>query len=134
MTKLLIAEFLLAHAGIHVAFIGPRPPATAGGPAWPFELARSWLLTPAGVDSEITRAVGLALTVATLGGFALAALAAVGVLPAGLWFPTLFLGAVASMALLVLFFHPWLVLGLVIDVALVWLALVADWTPESLLT
>jgi hypothetical protein len=134
MTKLLIAAFLLAHAGIHVAFIGPRPPATAGGPAWPFEVARSWLLTPAGVDSEITRAVGLALTVATLGGFALAALAVVGVLPAGLWFPTLFLGSVASITLLGLFFHPWLVVGLAIDVALVWLALIADWTPGSLLT
>ncbi|NJD29360.1 MAG: hypothetical protein FIA92_13820 [Chloroflexi bacterium] len=133
MTKLLVAAFLLAHGAIHAAFIGPRPPATAGGPAWPFELARSWLLTPAGFDADITRALGLALTAATLGGFALAALAVVGVLPIGVWFPTLFLGTVASIALLVLFFHPWLALGLVIDLGLLWLALAADWTPASIL-
>jgi hypothetical protein len=132
MTKLLIAAFLIAHGAIHAAYLGPRPPATAGGPPWPFELSRSWLLTPAGFDSELTHVLGLALAAATLGGFALAALAVLGVLPIGAWFPTLFLGTVASTTLLGLFFHPFLVLGLVVDLGLLWLALVADWTPESL--
>jgi hypothetical protein len=133
MTKLLVAAFLLAHGAIHVAFIGPRPPATAAGPRWPFDLSHSWLLTPAGFDAEITRVLGLALTATTFGGFALAALAVVGVLPIGIWFPTLFLGVVASVTLLGLFFHPWLVLGLVLDLGLLWLGLVADWTPASIL-
>ncbi len=132
MTKLLIAAFLLAHGAIHVAFLGPRPAATAGGPPWPFEIGRSWLLSPMGFDGDITRLLGLALTAASLGGFALAALGVLGVLPIGVWFPTLFLGVVASMALLVLFFHPWLILGIVIDVVLLWLAIVADWQPSSI--
>ena len=134
MTRLLVAAFLLAHGAIHVAFIGPRPPAPPRAPAWPFDLTRSWLLTPAGFDAEITRALGFSLTAATVGGFTLAALAGAGVLPIGIWFPTLFLGIVASFALLVLFFHPWLVLGLVMDLVLLWLALAADWTPVMLLT
>jgi hypothetical protein len=34
--------------------------------------------------------------------------------------------------LLLLFFHPWLTLGIVIDVALLWAVLVAGWRPEGL--
>ena len=36
----LIAAALLAHAAIHASFIAPRPPVTAGGSIWPFELGR----------------------------------------------------------------------------------------------
>jgi hypothetical protein len=34
--------------------------------------------------------------------------------------------------MLVLFFHPWLVAGVGIDLALLWAVVVADWTPASL--
>ena len=129
--RLLFAGFLLAHGAIHASFLSPRPPATAGGPAWPFELARSWVLTPLGVQPETARLLGMALVAATAGAFALAALAATGLLPAELWGPTTAIGAVASLALLVLFFHPWLVLGLAIDLGLLWAVLVAGWTPEG---
>jgi hypothetical protein len=127
--RLLFAGFLLAHGAIHASFLSPRPPATAGGPAWPFELARSWVLTPLGVQPETARLLGMALVAATVGAFALAALAATGPLPAELWGPTTAVGAVASLALLVLFFHPWLVLGLAIDLGLLWAVFVASWTP-----
>jgi hypothetical protein len=33
--------------------------------------------------------------------------------------------------LLLLFFHPWLVLGIAIDLGLLWAVLVADWTPQG---
>jgi hypothetical protein len=32
LVRLAIAGFLLAHAAIHIGFISPRPPVTAGGP------------------------------------------------------------------------------------------------------
>lgn len=131
VTRLLIAAFLLAHAAIHAAFISPRPPATAGGPAWPFELSRSWILGPLGLDSELGRILGLALIAVTFGGFALAALAALGLVPAGIWPAAVTIGAVASIAVLALFFHPWLVLGVAIDLALLWAVLVANWAPEG---
>ena len=132
MFRLLVAGFLLAHGAIHAGFISPRPPATAGGPPWPFELGRSWILSPLGVDPALLRVLGLALVAATLAGLALGALGALGILPASAWAPSAAVGAVASIALLLLFFHPWLVLGLLIDIVLLWAVLVAGWRPDAL--
>lgn len=73
ISRLVVAGLLLAHAAIHAAFVAPRPPATAGGPAWPFDLGHSWILGPLGLDAEVGRVLGLALIAVTLGGFALAA-------------------------------------------------------------
>ena len=129
--RLLVAALLLGHALIHLGFVSPRPPATAGGPAWPFELSRSWLLDALGAGSDLNRLVGTALIAVTVAGFALAVLAAVGVMPT-LWAAGIAAGAVGSLGVLVLFFHPWLTLGLAIDLALLWVVLVARWTPESL--
>lgn len=130
--RLLFVAFLLGHAAIHASFVAPRPPATAGGPAWPFELGRSWILTPLGVQPDLTRVLGLALVALTVGGFALAALAALGLLPAGFWPPAAATGAIASVALLLLFFHPWLVLGIAIDLGLLWAVLVVSWSPQGI--
>jgi hypothetical protein len=124
---LLLAAFLLAHGAIHASFLSPRPPVTASGPAWPFELSRSWLLTPLGVGAEQLRLLGIALTAVTVAAFAVAALAALGPL-AALWVPAVVLGSTASIALLVLFFHPWLSLGIVIDAVLVWAVAFGGWS------
>lgn len=131
LPRLVLAGFLLAHAAIHAGFLSPRPPASAGGPAWPFELSHSWILTPLGVQPERARVLGMALVAATIGGFALAAIAGLGLLPAAIWPPGAAVGAIASVALLLLFFHPWLVLGLVIDLGLLWAVLVGGWTPPT---
>ena len=132
VARLAVAAFLLAHAAIHFAFISPRPPATAGGPAWPFEVGHSWVLGPLGVDAETSRVLAIALIAVLIGSFALAGLAAIGVAPAGLWPAAVTIGSVASIALLVVFFHPWLVLGVVIDVVLIWAVNIASWTPEGI--
>jgi hypothetical protein len=131
MTKILVGVFLLAHAGIHVSFISPRPAQTTGGPAWPFDLAHSWLLTPLGLGPDVTRVLGLALLAVTVGSFALAALAAIGPAPAGMWMPAIVVGAIGSIGLLGVFFHPWLVLGIVIDLVLVWAVSIARWQPAG---
>jgi hypothetical protein len=130
-SKWLIAGFLAAHAAIHASFIAPRPPATAGGPTWPFELGRSWLLGPLGLDGDATRMVGLALVAVTMAGFALAAIVAAGVAPGGLWPAAVAIGGVGSIALLGLYFSPWFVVGVAIDVVLLWAVLVANWGPEG---
>jgi hypothetical protein len=127
--RLLLAGFLLAHAGIHTGFIAPRPPRTAGGPEWPFELGRSWALKRLGVPPNVSRVLGLALVAATIAGFGLAAIAALGLLPALVWPVAMALGAIASLALLVLCFRPMLVVGLLIDIALLWAVLIVGWAP-----
>ncbi len=130
-TPLLIAGFLVAHAAIHIAFISPPPPATAGGPAWPFSTDRSWMVTRFGMAPGLARVLAYALVAATIGGFALAALTAIGVAPAAVWLPAVTIGAVASLAVLVAFFHPWLVLGVAINLGLLWAVVVAGWTLVS---
>ena len=130
--RLVFAGFLLGHAMIHGAFLSRRPPATPGGPPWPFDLGHSWLLDRLGAGPRVNRLVGTALVAATIAGFALAALAALGVGPAVLWPAGIAIGAVGSLGVLVLFFHPWLLLGVAIDLVLLWAALVAGWTPDAL--
>lgn len=131
LVRIVISALLVAHGAVHAAYLAPRPPATAGGPAWPFDLDRSWLLAPLGVQAGALRALGLALVAATFGAFALAALAAIGLLPAGLWTSGVVIGSIASLALLGLFFHPWLALGAVIDVMLLWAVVIQSWAPEG---
>jgi len=129
LVRLLVAGFLLAHAAIHVAFIAPPPPATAAGPAWPFATDRAWPVTRLGLDPALMRWVVLALVAATVAGYALAALTILGVLPTAIWPAAIAIGSVASLALLAACFHPWLLLGVVIDVALLWSCLVVGWQP-----
>jgi hypothetical protein len=133
VVRIMVAGFLLAHGALHASFLSPRPPVAAGGPTWPFELNRSWLLSPLGVQPELSRLIGTALVAATVAGFALAALSAVGIAPQVIWAPGVTLGSVASAGVLVLFFHPWLVVGLGIDAALMWAAL-GGWSPNPGMT
>jgi hypothetical protein len=120
LVRLAVAAFLLAHAGIHAGFVSSRPAATAGGPPWPFDLGRSWALSNLGIDPEVGRLVGVALVALTFAGFALAALTSVGIVPAAIGPAAIVVGAVASIGVLSLFFHRWLVVGLAIDLALLW--------------
>jgi hypothetical protein len=130
MLKLLLAAFLLAHGLIHASFLSPTPPQTAAGPEWPFEMSRSWLVTGMGVDPTLVRLLGIVLIAISLAAFALAALSTVGVLvPSASWAALVIVGAAASLTQLAFFFHPWLVLGLLIDAVLLWAVTVQQWTP-----
>ena len=131
LVRLAFAGFLLAHALIHFAFIAPAPPETADGPAWPFSTDGSWLFARRGVSSDTTRVIALALVATTIAGFALAALSVIGVVPAGIWLPAIAIGSISSMGLLVACFHPWLALGIGIDVALIWAGFAAGWSPTG---
>jgi hypothetical protein len=132
LIRLALAGFLLAHAAVHVAFLAPVPQASADGPTWPFTTTDSWLFSRLGPARDVVRLFAIALVATTIAGFALAALGAIGVLPAAIWLPAIAIGAVASLGLLIAFFHPWLVLGIGIDLALIWASVVAGWTPTGL--
>ena len=131
LVRLAIAAFLVAHGAIHAGFM-TSPPTTVGGPAWPFRLDQSWLLHGAGVDPAVARLIGLGLVAATIGGLALAGVVSLGLLPGSLWPIAATIGTVASLALLVLFFHPWLVVGVAIDLVLLWAVLIARWVPDGI--
>ena len=132
MATIVVAGLLLGHALIHASYLSPAPTPKPGAPAWPFRLDRSWLLGPIGIDRELSRVLGVGLVVVAIAAFALGVIGALGVGPAWLWSIGVSLGAVASLAVLVLYFHPWLVLGIAIDVVLLWAVTVAGWAPEGL--
>jgi hypothetical protein len=130
LEALLLAGMLLAHGLIHVGFVSARPPATADGPRWPFTTERSWLLDRLGTPGEVARSLALALVALTVASFALAAIVALAAVP-GLWTASIAIGSVASLVLLIVFFDPWLVIGIGIDAVLLWATFVAGWAPAS---
>lgn len=125
----LLAAVLTGHAIVHIFFAVPAP-AAESGTEWPFDMAKSWAVTRAGVPQGTVRIVGIVLIAIVVAGSALAALSTVGVLvPAGWWQATVAVSAIASAALLVLVFAPQLVLGLAIDAVLLWLVVAGVWMP-----
>ena len=130
--NVLIAALLIGHALVHASYLSPAPPRTADGPEWPFEMARSWLVTGAGLDPALVRTLGTAMVIATVALFVAAGLSTVGWLVPTEWWPELVVaGATAAAVTLVMFFHPWIVLGLAIDAALLWATLVIGWSPAT---
>lgn len=121
----------MAHWAIHAGYLSPRPTTSPAGAAWPFTIETSWLLGSPRMSVSATRHVGTAFTAMIAGGFALVGVAALAVLPSALWILGASIGAMASIALLVLFFHAWLVLGPLIYAVVLWAVLIARWEPGS---
>jgi hypothetical protein len=95
-------------------------------------MARSWLVTGAGLDPALVRTLGTAMVLATIALLIAAGLSTVGwLVPSGWWMSLVVSGAVASALTLAMFFHPWIVLGLAIDAALLWATLVIGWSPAT---
>ena len=131
MTAMVVAGLLLGHALIHASYLVPQPQAKPGAPAWPFTLEHSWLLGPVGVDRSTSRTLGIGLVLVVLAAFALAASAALAIGPAWLWRASVALGAAASLAVLLVYFPRWLVIGVAIDLVLLWLA-GSGWAPAGI--
>ena len=127
----LFAALLVAHGLVHLLFLVPSPAAGAeGGPGWPFDLERSWAAVRLGLGSGAVHAIALVLIAVTIGAFALAGLATAGILvPAAGWGPLVAVGSIVSLCLLVLALSPQLVLGIGLDVLLLWLVAVGTWRP-----
>ena len=63
------AAFIAAHGLIHASYLSPTPARTAGGPEWPFELGRSWLVSGLGLDAGAVRLIGTVLIAVTVTAF-----------------------------------------------------------------
>ena len=120
--KIVFGLFLVAHGLIHASYGSPAPAPKPGAPEWPFVLTRSWILTPLGLNATVTQAIGTGLWILTAAGYVLAGLGFLGVpVLQHVWQPLTIAASITSLLLLVLFWHLWLVLGIIIDVALlVW--------------
>ena len=131
----LLAALILGHGLAHLAFVVPAPdPARTSGAGmpWPFDLRDSWLVGRLGLDAGIVRSTGIALAAVAIATSLLAALATVGILVPADWWPGLVVAlAVSSALLLTLRFAPAFLVGYGIDLALLWLALLAGWSPAA---
>jgi hypothetical protein len=79
----------------------------------------------------VARTVAWLLVATLVAGYIVAALAAIPVLPAALFAPAAVVGSIASLLVLLVFFHPWLVIGIAIDAVLLWAVVVGHWAPAS---
>ena len=96
--KFVLGAFLVGHALVHTSYLAPAPPQTADGPEWPFEMARSWLVTGAGLDPALVRALGTATVLATIALLGAAGLSTVGwLIPAEWWSALVVAGAITTL-------------------------------------
>jgi hypothetical protein len=117
--RVAVGIVLVVHGLIHPGIYGPPP-----GPDSPWDTRRSWLF--AGLSASGRRAVAIGLASVAAAVYLVAGIALLA--GAGWWAPAAVVASLVSLVLLVGYFHPWLSLGIVIDVAVIWAAL-SGW-PE----
>ena len=131
----LFAAFLFGHGWVHTMYVMrqpvTQPAAAAGATEWAFPpLDRSWLLSPIGTPAAASQLLGRLLVAATVLLYTLAALATIPLLvPVTLWAALIVSGTIASAILMLVFFHRNLVIGLAIDVVMLWVAALGVWSP-----
>ena len=134
--KIIIGLFLIAHGLVHVGLAAAPDPNESESKPGAFFTApqRSWLLPQLGLKPAAIRWIGILLVVFTTLGFVLAGLGVFGV--PGLaesWRTIAVVSAVLSLLLLLLFWHPWIILGGLIDVGIIFSLVWADWPSPALI-
>lgn len=123
--RVLLAIFIILHGWIHysLTYVPTPKPGELRTPFWPSwsrsDTDPAWLASKMGLSNGLVRGLGCALWLLTLAGFSVAGLAllfAPGAQAA--WSISAAAGAVASLLLLLFYWHPWLVAGVVINLAL----------------
>lgn len=134
MLKFVLGAFLVAHGLIHwsLATVPTPKPGELNTPFWPSwwrnDSNSAWLVTAMGLDRAAVRAFGALLWMAATAGFVAAGLGVMGVpVLHDWWRPLAVASVVASLPLFVLFWHPWLVVGAALDVAIMVLLLWVHW-------
>ena len=117
-----IGLVLLGHGLIHVAIYAPPTAADA-----PFDAGHSWLASGARQARPLLLTLAYAsaatLTVAGIGLFA----------QQNWWQVAAIAGAALSLLLLILFFNPWITVGVAINVTVIIVLVQTDWTSAGTL-
>ena len=140
--RLLIGVLLVIH-GLIVASqstgsFGPGIPNEVENPAfmqwWPVNMGRSWLVSSFGMERTLTvyRIGGVLWLV---GGMALVAagLSLLGlIIPSEWWRALAVAGGSISLVMLLIYFHPLMIIGIASSLAILVALLVLGWPPASL--
>lgn len=121
MLKVALAVFLIVHGLVHaILAAAPSPNDPDAKPNSFFTAAdRSSLLSQLGLDAAVIRWAGIILVALTTLGFILVGLGILGV--PGLstvWRMLAVVSSCVSLLLLTLFWHRWLVVGVLIDIGI----------------
>ena len=107
-----LSTFLLVHGLVHLAIWIPHPDSETGKPP-PFVPDHSTLLTATRVPEEATHQLSIALAAGSAVGFVLTG---VGVALSADWaVPMAIASALLGLCLNGVFFHPWLIIGVLLD-------------------
>lgn len=135
--RIFIAIFLIAHGLVHfsLTYVPTPKPGELRTPFWPSwsrtDTDPAWLASRLGLSNNVVRGLGSTILLLTMAGFSLAGLGLLGVPGLNqIWQGTAILGAVASLLLLIFYWHPWLIAGVLINLA-VFAGLALHW-PKSL--
>jgi len=129
MLKTIVAIFLTLHGLTHsIMAMVPNPNAPDAGFATFFSGIGSWLFT--GLSESASKPIATTLAVIATIGFVAAGLALFGILVPFDWWRTLAIAsAVVSLLLVVIFWNPYLIVGLLIDAAVLATLIFTNWSP-----
>ena len=141
MLKYLIAVILIGHSFIVSAQSGSNfgsGNSQIANPSWlswfPMTLGRSWFLTTFKLEGTFVDKVFGLIWLAS--GLCIVA-AALGILdfivPRELWRTLALYGASGSLIMLLLYLHPFFIIGILLDIAILVALLWAKWPPEILI-
>jgi hypothetical protein len=136
MLKIFIALFLIAHGLVHAGLAAaPDPSDTDSKPGAFFTSpGRTWLLPKLGLNAAAIKWIGIILVALATLGFVLAGLGVFGVPGLSeIWRTVAVISAVVSLLLLVLFWHIWLIVGILIDIGVLIALLWANWPSVDLI-
>ena len=118
--KIFFGILLIAHGLVHAGLAAAPNPADPDAQPLAFftTIERSWLFSRVGMTPNSVKWIGFSLVgLATLGFI----LAGIGILSSGglntIWRPCAAFSSIVSLVLLILFWHPWLPVGILINLA-----------------
>jgi hypothetical protein len=132
MLKTVLAIFIILHGLVHaILAVAPDPADPEARPGSFFTtVERSWLLPKLGLSASMVQAIGILLVVVSTLGFVLTGLGIFGVAGLGsIWRSVAIISASISLLHLILFWHQWLLVGMLIDVVILVDLIWTKWLP-----
>lgn len=126
MIKTLIASFLIAHGVVHAAVWAL--PKTVGDQ--PFDPGHSWLLERIGIAAGSAEILSIVLALGATFGFVASGIALIA--GSDSWRLIALITAAESLPLFLLFFNPWLIAGIAIQLGILYALGVSHWPTVSL--
>ena len=130
MLRTILGIFLIGHGIAHAGLASAPDPSESNSTLGAFftQKGRSRLFQYLDLDPILVQRTGIALVVISIMGFILTGMGILGVPGlAMIWQGLVFVSSLASLMLLILFWHPWIILGVVIDIGLILLVVLNSW-------